>query len=360
MPVWYAITAAVAVALFGLGAWLCLLGAWDRVGRRAALGAILVVIGLVWLWLASGGSDGGLAMPRGYVVVIGEDCPDEDVQSVIESLPKDAAVSFVRLSTTAAPRPQDAWSSRSLLAADRSELARLRARSGAVAWSEPKWLEKVAEACANAHGERSVVRRHWAKPTVLVVRDTGERWRTLSPRNQDVGAIANKLKEADIQVFVTDSRKPSRSGRLSIVLDRQPVEAGSLTYRDEKLQITGFVMTKMDGDTRGGAAVTQYAPPPQSHGITTKQKLVVLAGAAALYYLYKKHKAKANQTGTQGQYYLSQNGRVYYRDANHQAHWVTPPPGGIQVPESEAADYSNFQGYDNRQGGRDLQGLASE
>lgn len=237
MPVWYAITAAVAVALFGLAAWLCLLGARDRVGHRVALGLILGMIGAVWLWVASGGGSGGLAMPRGYVVVVGDDCPDEDVQSIIASLPTDASVSFVRLSPTTSPRSQDGWSSRSSLVANRSELTRLRERSGAVASSEAKWLDKVAEACASAHGERSVLHRLWAKPTVLVVRDTGERWRTLSPRDQDVGAIANKLREADIQVFVTDSRKPSRSGRLSIILDRQPVEAGSLTYRDEKLQI---------------------------------------------------------------------------------------------------------------------------
>jgi hypothetical protein len=87
---------------------------------------------------------------------------------------------------------------------------------------------------------------------------------------------------------------------------------------------------------------------------------ITLAGAAALYYLYNKHKnAKAKQ-GPEGQYYLSKNGRVYYRDAQHRAHYVTPPPGGIQVPASEAQQYRDFQGYDNRPTGRDLAGVGAE
>src|SRR5262249_7766801 len=52
---------------------------------------------------------------------------------------------------------------------------------------------------------------------------------------------------------------------------------------------------------------------PQRKGLSTGQKVAILAGAAALYYLYNKHK-NAQGTGKQGQYYLSKNGRVYYRD----------------------------------------------
>jgi hypothetical protein len=91
--------------------------------------------------------------------------------------------------------------------------------------------------------------------------------------------------------------------------------------------------------------------------MSNTQKVAVLAGAAALYYLYNQHKNKQAQ-GAEGKYYLSKNGRVYYRDAKGQAHWVTPPPGGIQVPESEARQYRDFQGYNNRQTGRDLTELA--
>jgi len=39
---------------------------------------------------------------------------------------------------------------------------------------------------------------------------------------------------------------------------------------------------------------------------------------------------------------------------------VTPPPSGITVPEAEAAEYREFQGYDNRATGRDLSGLPAD
>lgn len=113
-------------------------------------------------------------------------------------------------------------------------------------------------------------------------------------------------------------------------------------------------------DTRPGAQ-TYPAPANQAQqkkpGLSTGQKVAILAGAAALYYLYNQHKNKQGQ-GAQGKYYLSKNGRVYYRDAQGQAHWVTPPSGGIRVPESEAQKYRDFQGYNNRSTGRDLTELA--
>lgn len=31
----------------------------------------------------------------------------------------------------------------------------------------------------------------------------------------------------------------------------------------------------------------------------------------------------------------------------HRAQWVTPPPEGIRVPETEARQYRDFQGYNN-------------
>src|SRR5919202_647957 len=85
-------------------------------------------------------------------------------------------------------------------------------------------------------------------------------------------------------------------------------------------------------DTRGGSQ-TYPAPgnqPQAKKGLSTKQKVAILAGAAALYYL----------------------------DAQGRPHWVTPPSGGIQVPESEAQQYRDFQGYNNRSTGRDLTNLA--
>jgi hypothetical protein len=97
-------------------------------------------------------------------------------------------------------------------------------------------------------------------------------------------------------------------------------------------------------------------PPQVKKGLSNTQKVAILAGAAALYYLYNKHK-NAKAQGAEGQYYLSKNGRVYYRDAQKRAHWVTPPAGGIQVPQEEAQQYRDFQGYNNQKTGRDLQGL---
>ena len=93
-------------------------------------------------------------------------------------------------------------------------------------------------------------------------------------------------------------------------------------------------------------------------GLGTGQKVAILAGAAALYYMYNQHK-NAPKEGAQGKYYLSKNGRVYYRDAENGAHWVTPPSEGIRVPESQAQQYRQFQGYNGSTSGRDLTGITS-
>jgi len=119
-------------------------------------------------------------------------------------------------------------------------------------------------------------------------------------------------------------------------------------------------------DTRPGGQTAQVPAnqPPQAQakkkGLSTGQKAVItLAGAAALYYLYNRHKNK-QEKGAEGKYYLSKNGRIYYRDAQNRAHWVTPPPGGIQVPQEEAQRYRDFQGYNNSPSGRDLTDVARE
>ena len=99
-------------------------------------------------------------------------------------------------------------------------------------------------------------------------------------------------------------------------------------------------------NTQTGQSAPPVAQQPQHTGMTTKQKVVILAGAALLYYLYKHHQQQNNQ---QVQYYLSKNGRVYYRDPQtHQVHWVTP----VQVPASQAQDYSQYQGYNNQPTGQ--------
>lgn len=101
------------------------------------------------------------------------------------------------------------------------------------------------------------------------------------------------------------------------------------------------------------------APGAQNQGgMSTKQKAVLLAGAAALYYMYKK---KQNAQGQPVQYYRSEsNGRIYYRDPKtKQAIYVTPPQGGIQVPAQEAQQYSGYAGYNNSPAGQSFGGYGA-
>ncbi len=95
---------------------------------------------------------------------------------------------------------------------------------------------------------------------------------------------------------------------------------------------------------------------PAKHGMSTRNKVIILAGAALLYYLYKKHQAAQQaQAGTQAngaqpQLYRSQNGGVYYRDPQNpkKVTWLTVPNQPVQVPASDvqqyAPDYQKYQG----------------
>ncbi|WP_017315372.1 hypothetical protein [Mastigocladopsis repens] len=117
-------------------------------------------------------------------------------------------------------------------------------------------------------------------------------------------------------------------------------------------------------DDTVGRNVNNPAPANQpqqaKRGLSTGQKIgITLVGAAALYYLYNQRK-NAQGEGAQGKYYLSKNGRVYYRDAQGRPHWVTPPSEGIRVPESEAQRYQDFQGYNGRSTGRTLTDIAPQ
>ena len=113
----------------------------------------------------------------------------------------------------------------------------------------------------------------------------------------------------------------------------------------------------VDDSNRQTAAVSA----PAHKGMSNGQKVVLLAGAAALYYMYKKNQ-ESHQAGnsTEPQYYLSKNGRVYYREKGGRVHWVTPPQDGIQVPQSEASQYQQLQGYAGSTTGRDLSGMSQE
>jgi len=99
------------------------------------------------------------------------------------------------------------------------------------------------------------------------------------------------------------------------------------------------------GPVGGGApnGAMQRAPmsAPPKQGMSTGKKLAILAGTAALIYLYNKHK-NSKGAGKEGQYYRSKsNGRIYYRDEKGNAVYVTPPVGGIQVPQEQADMYNN-------------------
>jgi len=94
-------------------------------------------------------------------------------------------------------------------------------------------------------------------------------------------------------------------------------------------------------------------PGPQSaprQGLSTKQKVLLVAGAAALYYMYKKHQ-NAQGAGPQGQYYRSKNGRIYYRDRSGNPVWVTAPEQPMEVPADEYERVTGQRAPDSNNGG---------
>jgi hypothetical protein len=122
---------------------------------------------------------------------------------------------------------------------------------------------------------------------------------------------------------------------------------------------------KQDGF--GGAAAHVRGPqgrvpdpksPPQDRS-ASGSATVELRGDAAVYYLYRHHLANEG-AGPQGRYYLSQDGRVFYKDAQDREHTVRPPSEGMRVPRADAEAYKDIRGYQGQQNGRDLRGLAAD
>jgi hypothetical protein len=98
-------------------------------------------------------------------------------------------------------------------------------------------------------------------------------------------------------------------------------------------------------------------------GMSTGQKVAILAGAAALYYIYNKRKNKAaSAKGPEGKYFISEStGRVYYRNLKDGSfQWVSPPRRPIRVPVEEARQYQNYAGYNNRNSGRGFGGYGPD
>ncbi len=90
---------------------------------------------------------------------------------------------------------------------------------------------------------------------------------------------------------------------------------------------------------------TQPNARPAKAGLSTKQKVVLLAGAALLYYMYTRYKKQdqaAAAGGAKPQLYREDKGpnkgAIYYRknDANHTVVWLQAPAGGVQVPADQA------------------------
>lgn len=99
----------------------------------------------------------------------------------------------------------------------------------------------------------------------------------------------------------------------------------------------------------------------QRPGMTGKQKMMLVAGAAALYYIYKKRQT-AKAQGPNGQYFQSKNGRVYYRDLKTGAfQYVSPPTQPVQISEAEAQQYGlqGYQGYPGATSGREFGGYGA-
>ena len=105
------------------------------------------------------------------------------------------------------------------------------------------------------------------------------------------------------------------------------------------------------------------APAAQpKQGMSTGQKVALLAGAAALYYIYNKRKNKADSAkGPEGKYFISKStGRVYYRNLKDGSfQWVSPPRQPIRVPTAEAQQYQGYSGYNNQSDGRGFGGYGS-
>lgn len=110
-----------------------------------------------------------------------------------------------------------------------------------------------------------------------------------------------------------------------------------------------------------GTPASMNSAAPAKQGMSTgKKAVIVLAGAALLYYLYKKHQAAQQaQAGTQGgaqangatpQLFRSSNGGVYYRDPQNpqKVTWLTVPSQPVSVPADQlqqyAPDYQKYQG----------------
>ena len=194
------------------------------------------------------------------------------------------------------------------------------------------------------------------------------------------------IKEANRRNFIAVWRKPKRflKGRLQPVMtfitdttDFLPQPQTMTRTQNRRRALSALVAFFVVAP----AVLLPLAAPTPAHAqlggvvnkvknMSTGKKVVALAGAALLYYLYKKHNAKVaeekavaaerntpnlpanrgNQVASRGpQLYQSKNGGIYYRNAQGKAIWVTAPKRTMQVSQEELAQYApDYQQYQNR------------
>ena len=151
---------------------------------------------------------------------------------------------------------------------------------------------------------------------------------------------------------------------------QRPIVSRNRWTKPVTLLLAGSMLTPTLIGCGGQPAAQQSPPPPPGFnggsqpqvktGMSTRNKVVLLAGAAALYYIYNKRK-NATQQGAQGKYFRSEaNGRIYYRDLKTgKFQYVSPPRQPIQVPAEEAGMYQQYQGFNNRAQGQGFGGYGS-
>lgn len=97
----------------------------------------------------------------------------------------------------------------------------------------------------------------------------------------------------------------------------------------------------------GGAMRPMSGPrmQPQNRGMSGKQKMLLLGGAALAYYLWKRNRNAQNQALPQGvQMYRSKNGGIYYRDPQSKQPIYVVPPASQRFTQTLQVDPSEVQG----------------
>lgn len=141
--------------------------------------------------------------------------------------------------------------------------------------------------------------------------------------------------------------------------------------------LTSTLLAGCGGQSSQPSTLPQ-APPPSSmsggrmnqtntrQGLSGKQKVALVAGAALLYYFYRKHQKAQAQAGPNGQYFVSKStGRVYYRVLNGKDagayQWVSPPAQAVQVQPSDVQQYGlqGYQGYNGATSGQQFGGYGA-